>query len=192
MIVRVKNNGAKFPVYQHIGDAGADLTASEGAVINSMGTALIKTGLFIAIPEGYEGQVRSRSGLAIKENLFVLNAPGTIDSNYRGEVCVILTNIGPTTKTIAAGTRIAQLVVKPVEQARFMFVDELDETDRGINGFGSTGTNKELLPFVVNYTWKGERNQFACEAEDKDHAAEQCLNAYPGCEVTRIIIKGDE
>ena len=165
MIVRVKNNGAKFPVYQHIGDAGADLTASEGAVINSMGTALIKTGLFIAIPEGYEGQVRSRSGLAIKENLFVLNAPGTIDSNYRGEVCVILTNIGPTTKTIAAGT---------------------------INWFGSTGTNKELLPFVVNYTWKGERNQFACEAEDKDHAAEQCLNAYPGCEVTRIIIKGDE
>jgi dUTP pyrophosphatase len=94
----------------------------------------------MAIPPGHEGQVRARSGLALRHGLAVLNAPGTIDADYRGEVKVILANLGQETVVLERGERIAQLVIAPVVQARIAIVDSLDETDRGAGGFGSTGT----------------------------------------------------
>lgn len=99
----------------------------------------VGTGLAVAIPEGYEGQIRPRSGNALKRAITVANAPGTIDSDYRGELKVILVNIGSTPQTIESGDRIAQLVIAPVAQAEVREVDSLDDTDRGGGGFGSTG-----------------------------------------------------
>jgi dUTP pyrophosphatase len=133
--------GVPVPVYASAGAAGADIHAwlAEALVIKPGGRALIPTGLHAAIPHGYEIQVRSRSGLAAKHGLFVVNSPGTIDSDYRGEIKILLGNIGQEAITVMPGERIAQLVLAPVCRAAFSLVESLDETDRGHGGFGSTG-----------------------------------------------------
>lgn len=133
--------GDAVPSYAHPGDAGADLTAAERVTIPAAGgRAMVATGIRIALPEGFAGFVLPRSGLAAKHGITCLNAPGLIDSGYRGEVKVILVNTDPTTDyTVEVGDRIAQLVVQPVAQAVFTKVDKLDEHVRGEGGFGSTG-----------------------------------------------------
>ena len=133
---------ARLPCYMSAAAAGGDLSAaiSEAVVIEVGQRAAIGTGLAIAIANGYEGQVRPRSGLAFKSGLTVVNAPGTIDSDYRGEVKVLLINHGQEPVRIEPGERIAQLVIAPVVQAEFVEVDVLDDTERGTGGFGSTGT----------------------------------------------------
>ncbi|MBO4759142.1 MAG: dUTP diphosphatase [Spirochaetaceae bacterium] len=137
----IVQDGAKLPVYQTAGSAGADVCAflKEDFVLEPMERAAIPTGLSFAIPEGYEIQVRPRSGLALKNGITCLNTPGTIDSDYRGEVKVILINLGKEPFTIRNGERIAQLVVKPVVCAGFTPVSILSKTERGAGGFGSTG-----------------------------------------------------
>ena len=134
-------DGAKLPEYQSRGAAGADLCAHlEKPVLLMPGkTALIPTGLFIEIPDGYEAQIRPRSGLALKHGITCLNTPGTVDSDYRGEVAVILINLGQSPFRVERGLRIAQLVIAPVIQAAWAETDSLDETARGAGGFGSTG-----------------------------------------------------
>ena len=119
----------------------ADITAllSEPVVIKPFKRAVIPTGLSFSIPKGYEVQIRPRSGLAAKNGITVLNTPGTIDSDYRGEIKVILINLGDEDFTVNNGDRIAQMVVQKVKQASFEVVDNLDETERGSGGFGSTG-----------------------------------------------------
>lgn len=121
--------------------AGADLSAAIDAplVLAPGDRRAVDTGLAMAIADGYEGQVRPRSGLALKQGLTVVNAPGTIDSDYRGEVKVLLVNLGTEPVTIEPGQRIAQLIIAPVVQADFQTVEELSETVRGSSGFGSTG-----------------------------------------------------
>jgi dUTP pyrophosphatase len=131
--------GLSLPAYATPGAAGADLAAAEDATIAPGGVHAVATGIAIAIPEGYEGQVRPRSGLALKHGVTVLNAPGTIDADYRGEVKVILINHGPEPFKVARGDRIAQLVVAAVAPARFERVDVLPDSARGEGGFGSTG-----------------------------------------------------
>ncbi len=137
----VAKEGVKIPEYKTVGSAGADVQAYlESPVVLKPGKrALIPTGLFFAIPDGYEIQVRPRSGLAFKNGVTVLNTPGTIDSDYRGELCVILINLGDEDFTISNGDRIAQIIVAPVTQGVFELTDKLDETERGAGGFGSTG-----------------------------------------------------
>lgn len=139
----VAQEGAIIPEYKTSGAAGADVCAflSEPVIIKSGEFAMIPTGLSFAIPEGYEIQVRPRSGLAAKNGVTVLNTPGTIDSDYRGEVKVILINHGKDAFTVNNGDRIAQLIVAPVTQGVFEKTDELDSTERGEGGFGSTGVN---------------------------------------------------
>jgi dUTP pyrophosphatase len=127
-------------MYARDGDAGADLHASEGGYVPSGGHVLMKTGIKIAIPYGYVGLVHPRSGLAMKQGVTVLNAPGTIDSGYRGEVGVLLHNTSAVDVYVAPGDRIAQLVVQKVETVEFNKVDALTESDRGEGGFGSTGS----------------------------------------------------
>ena len=131
-----------LPHYATEGAAGMDVCAAldEPLTINPMERLAVPTGLAMAIPHGYEIQVRPRSGLALKQGLTVANAPGTIDSDYRGEVKVILINLGQDAVEITHGMRIAQLVLAPVSIARLQLVTTLDETDRGTGGFGSTGT----------------------------------------------------
>ena len=131
-----------LPAYESAGAAGADLRANlpEGPVTLAPGArALISTGLHMAIPQGFEVQVRPRSGLALKYGITLINSPGTIDSDYRGVVGVILGNTGEAPFTVEHGMRIAQMVVAPVMQAGFDLADSLDETPRGAGGFGSTG-----------------------------------------------------
>ena len=134
--------GTSLPEYQSDGAAGADLRARLAAplVLKPGQRALVPTGLHMEIPPGYEGQVRPRSGLAVKHGVTVLNAPGTIDSDYRGEVKVPIINLGQDEFTIADGDRIAQIIVSPVSRAAFCRVDGISETGRGGGGFGSTGT----------------------------------------------------
>lgn len=133
-----------LPVYQTAHAAGLDLLAAVPAGLPLSlapgGRALVPTGLSLALPPGCEAQVRPRSGLAVKHGLTVLNAPGTIDADYRGEVQVLLINHGEAAVTIERGMRIAQLVVAPVVQAKLVKVESLDLTQRGGGGFGSTGT----------------------------------------------------
>ena len=131
-----------LPHYATEGAAGMDVCAAldKPLMMNPMGRLAVPTGLAMAIPHGYEIQVRPRSGLALKQGLTVANAPGTIDSDYRGEVKVILINLGQDAVEITHGMRIAQLVLAPVSIARPQLVTTLDETDRGTGGFGSTGT----------------------------------------------------
>ena len=135
--------GLEFPAYQTSGSSGMDLRAAidESIPIGSGEGAVIPTGLMMEIPIGYEGQVRTRSGLAASHGLTVLNAPGTIDADYRGEVKVILMNFGGETVNIDRGDRIAQLVIAPVTRVVVVEVDEIGETTRGDGGFGSTGTD---------------------------------------------------
>jgi dUTP pyrophosphatase len=132
-----------LPSYASAGAAGADVRANladRGRVVIAPGArALVPTGLCMAIPEGFEVQVRPRSGLALKHGVTVANAPGTVDSDYRGEVGVILVNLGAEAFAVEHGDRVAQLVVAPVVQAAFEVVEELDATERGSGGFGSTG-----------------------------------------------------
>ena len=138
----VVKKGATLPSYQSRGAAGADCAAylPEGDLIIPPGEArLVPTGLFLQIPDGYEVQVRPRSGLALKNAITVLNTPGTIDSDYRGEVGIILINHSKKDFIVHNGDRIAQLVFAPVVQAAFIPVDTLDESERGRGGFGSTG-----------------------------------------------------
>lgn len=137
----VAKDGVAVPSYETSGAAGADVRAflNEPVVIPVGKIAMIPTGLFFAIPEGFEIQVRPRSGLAAKNGVTVLNTPGTIDSDYRGEVKVILINLGDADFTVNNGDRIAQLIVAPVTQGIFVKTDKLDETERGAGGFGSTG-----------------------------------------------------
>ena len=130
------------PSYATPGAAGADLRAAVDAplVLSPGGRALVPTGLFLEIPQGYEGQVRARSGLALRHGLALANGVGTIESDYRGEVGVIMVNLGPEAVTIERGDRIAQLVVARIERAVFAPVEGLAASDRGVGGFGSTGT----------------------------------------------------
>ena len=133
--------GAKLPAYQSAGAAGADISANVAGpvVIPSGGFAAIQTGLYMEVPEGYEVQVRPRSGLAAKHGVTCLNAPGTIDSDYRGEVKIILINHGAEPFAVNHGDRVAQLVVSAVPQARFAPAVTLTQTERAEGGFGSTG-----------------------------------------------------
>ena len=137
----VASEGAKLPLYKTSGAAGADICAllKEPLVIESGKSAMVPTGLFFEIPQGYEVQIRPRSGLAAKNGVTVLNTPGTIDSDYRGEINVILINLGDKPFTVNNGDRIAQMLVAPVIQAEFSVVKSLEETERGAGGFGSTG-----------------------------------------------------
>ena len=128
-----------LPGYATQGSAGVDLRAASTAVLEPGHRVLVPTGIAIAIPPGYEAQVRSRSGLALKAGLVVANSPGTIDSDYRGEIGVILLNTGETSYAVQIGERIAQLVFAPVVQAVWDVDDELPATERGSGGFGSTG-----------------------------------------------------
>jgi len=130
-----------LPSYATSGSAGVDLLAAveEETVLAPMDRKLISTGIMAAIPEGFEGQVRPRSGLALRHGISIVNAPGTIDSDYRGEIKVIMTNLGEEPFVIKRGDRIAQLVICPVVQAALLEVDELPNTFRGDGGFGHTG-----------------------------------------------------
>ncbi len=134
--------GLPLPSYATSGSAGVDLAAAvaEPLVLAPGARAAVPTGIALAMPEGYEGQIRPRSGLALRHGLTVLNSPGTIDADYRGEVQIILINLGSEAVTIARGARIAQLVVAPSSRAAFEPVASLPETRRGAGGFGSTGT----------------------------------------------------
>ena len=135
------SEGAVLPLYKTSGAAGADVCAflNESVTIAAGKFAMIPTGLFFEIPEGYEIQVRPRSGLAAKHGVTVLNTPGTIDSDYRGELKVILINLGQEDFTVNPGERIAQIIVSPVTLADFTITDSLSDTQRGEKGFGSTG-----------------------------------------------------
>ena len=139
--VLAHGEGLELPSYATPGAAGCDLRAavSETLTILPGGRTLVPTGLAVAIPSGYEGQVRMRSGLALKHGLTLLNGPGTIDSDYRGEIGLILANLGAEPVTIARGDRMAQLVIAPVTRARLEAVEELPPTERDAGGFGSTG-----------------------------------------------------
>lgn len=137
-----------LPAYATAGAAGMDLRASlrpadraAGIKLPSLGRALVPTGLTMAIPPGFEGQVRPRSGLAARHGVTLTNSPGTIDSDYRGEIMVLMVNLGTETFTIRHGERIAQMVIAPVVQATIVQVAHLPDTTRGTGGFGSTGTN---------------------------------------------------
>ena len=135
-----------LPAYQTPSSAGMDLSAclaeadrATGLKLPSLGRVLVPTGLAIALPEGFEAQVRPRSGLAVRHGVTVLNSPGTIDADYRGEIKVLLINLGGETFVVRHGERIAQMVIAPVVQAALVPVETLDETARGSGGFGSTG-----------------------------------------------------
>lgn len=132
----------QIPQYETVQSAGVDLRANIDLpiVLKPLERALIKTGLFIALEDGYEAQIRPRSGLAYKNGITVLNSPGTIDADYRGEIGVILVNLSNTEFVIEDGERVAQMVIAKYEQAQFQEVTELNETKRGAGGFGSTGT----------------------------------------------------
>lgn len=140
--IKVINKGhQQLPVYATSQSAGMDLRANLEApiVLKPMERKLVSTGLFIALPEGFEAQVRPRSGLALKHGITVLNTPGTIDADYRGEVMVLLVNFSQEEFVIRDGERIAQMVIARHEQGHFVEVEELDETERGTGGYGHTG-----------------------------------------------------
>jgi dUTP pyrophosphatase len=141
LVLRVGPVRVPLPRYQTPGAAGMDLHAAiaESLTIAPLERVRVPTGLAIALPPSFEGQVRPRSGLAARTGLTVLNAPGTIDSDYRGEVNVLLVNIGDAPATIAPLERIAQLVIAPVARAELVLAEGLDDTDRGEGGYGSTG-----------------------------------------------------
>ena len=141
MTVRFKrlSPDAVLPAYAHPGDAGMDIRSIDDLEIAPGTRALVHTGLVMALPAGWEAQVRPRSGLALKHGVTVLNTPGTIDAGYRGEVGVILANFGDAPFAVKKGDRIAQVVIAPVTTAAIEETDVVDDTDRGGGGFGSTG-----------------------------------------------------
>jgi dUTP pyrophosphatase len=132
---------SRAPSYQSPGSAGADIFAllDNPVTLKPLHRILIPTGMSIALPMGYEAQIRPRSGLAYKQGLTVLNSPGTIDSDYRGEIKILLINLGNEDVIINSGDRIAQMIIAPYKQADFILKDSLDKTERGQGGFGSTG-----------------------------------------------------
>ena len=138
-VINKSNN--PLPEYSTAQSAGMDLRAfiTEPIILGVIDRALIPTGLYIEMPEGYEAQVRPRSGLAIKHGVTVINSPGTVDADYRGEICVELVNLSNTPFTVEPGERIAQLVFSKYEKADFTEVEELSETERGTGGIGHTG-----------------------------------------------------
>ena len=140
--IKKLSNEVLTPKYETPGSSGMDIAAyiNEDVIINSGDKALIPTGFSLSIPQGYEVQIRPRSGLAIKKGITILNTPGTIDSDYRGEIKVVLINLSKDKFTVQNGERIAQMVVCPIVQVSIEEVKELSETNRGIGGFGSTGT----------------------------------------------------
>ncbi len=133
--------GLPLPAYASEGAAAMDICAAGPNSLNPGEITMQRTGFAVAVPKGYELQVRPRSGWALKHGITITNSPGTVDSDYRGEICVLLHNLGTEEFTIERGDRIAQLVLAPVVQADVEEVDELDETIRGAGGFGSTGRN---------------------------------------------------
>lgn len=140
--IKIVNKGNQpLPEYATSQSAGVDLRANidEPVELKPLSRALIPTGLHIALPEGYEAQIRPRSGLAIKKGITCLNTPGTIDADYRGDIGVILINLSAETFIVNPGERIAQMIINKFEQAEFELVEELDETERGEGGFGHTG-----------------------------------------------------
>lgn len=137
--VRRLDPGVPLPAYAHAGDAGLDLTAAEELTLAAGEHGAVRTGLAIAVPPGWVGLVHPRSGLARRHGLTVTNAPGTIDAGYRGEVTVLLVNLGADEVVIQRGDRIAQLLLQRVGQAQVVEVEDLDDTARGSGGFGSTG-----------------------------------------------------
>ena len=140
--IKKLSNSVLIPRYETLGSSGMDIAAhiEENLIINPGEKTLVSTGFSISIPRGYEIQIRPRSGLAVKKNITVLNTPGTIDADYRGEIKVILINFGKEKFVIKNGDRIAQMVVCPVIHADLEEVEELSDTERGQGGFGSTGT----------------------------------------------------
>lgn len=140
LTVKIKaEDKSLIPEYKSHAAAGVDLMASHEGELEPGSRGMVKTGISIELPEGYEAQVRPRSGLAVKNGVTVLNSPGTIDADYRGEIGVILINHGKETFTYKKGDRIAQMIVAPVVQADFILSEELTETERGAGGFGHTG-----------------------------------------------------
>lgn len=139
----INKSGHALPAYETMMSAGMDLRANleESITLEPLGRAMIPTGLFIALPSGTEAQIRPRSGLAAKQGITVLNSPGTIDADYRGEIKVILINLSNASVSIHHGDRIAQMVIARYEKAEFVEVSELRQTERGTGGFGSTGKN---------------------------------------------------
>ena len=139
----VSQSKHELPKYETIHSAGMDLRAniSEDIVLKPLERVLVPTGLFIELPQGYEAQVRPRSGLALKKGITVLNTPGTIDADYRGEICVILVNLSNQEFIIVDGERIAQMIISKHEHIQWQKVDELNNTERGSGGFGHTGKN---------------------------------------------------
>lgn len=143
MNIKIINKSSHdLPNYETIASAGMDLRANilEAITLKPLERTIVKTGLFIELPIGYEAQVRPRSGLAAKKGISVLNAPGTVDADYRGEIGVILVNLSNEDFTIQNGERVAQLIIAKHERAEWVEVEELSETSRGSGGFGSTGT----------------------------------------------------
>ena len=138
----INKSNHSLPSYETIASAGMDLRANinESITLKPLERTIVKTGLFIELPIGYEAQVRPRSGLAAKKGISVLNAPGTVDADYRGEIGVILVNLSNEDFTIENGERVAQLVIAKHERAEWIEVQELSKTSRGEGGFGSTGT----------------------------------------------------
>jgi dUTP pyrophosphatase len=141
-ITRLEHNeDIPLPSYESEGSSGLDLRASvkESVLLKPGEIKLIPTGIALSIPKGYEAQIRPRSGLALRHGIGMVNSPGTIDSDYRGEIAIILINWGTKPFTILRGDRIAQMVISEVQRAHFIVVDDLDKTDRGNGGFGHTG-----------------------------------------------------
>ena len=130
---------AIVPVYEKVGDAGLSLRSIEEKCIYPNEVDMVKTGISIELPPGYEAQIRPRSGLALKHGVVVVNSPGTIDSNYRGEICVLLSTLMDESYTIDKGDAIAQMVIAKHETVEFVEAEDLSETNRGADGFGSTG-----------------------------------------------------
>ena len=139
VLIKRLDEGVKMPAYAHEGDAGVDLYANENKSIAPGEVALVATGIKIALPLGFEAQVRPKSGIALKNGVTVLNTPGTIDAGYRGEVGVIIINHGKESFAVEKGKKIAQMVFNKIENAELKEVEELDETTRNESGFGSTG-----------------------------------------------------
>ena len=142
ILIKRLSKEISLPKYETAGSSGMDLAANivDNINVDPGKTAIIPTGLALSVPKGFEVQIRPRPGLAAKQKLSALNTPGTIDSDYRGEIKVILINLGDNSYTVERGTRIAQMVVCPIVQAQLKEVDDLNETERGKGGFGSTGT----------------------------------------------------
>lgn len=137
----INRSGNPLPGYETLQSAGMDLRADIGeeVILQPMERKLIGTGLYLSLPTGFEAQIRPRSGLAMKKGITVLNSPGTIDADYRGEIKVLLINLSSEPTEVLPGDRIAQMVIARYEQVQFQEVDELDQTKRGEGGFGSTG-----------------------------------------------------